>query len=253
MGHHIADQGVGGQREGDALAPHGPRAEGYHLRIVPENGDQLGGKDQSRYGDHDQKDRAPFDTEPEALTDPVIELGTVVEAAYRLEALPEADQCRVGGGHHTADHAHGGNRGITVIPGSHIQTDGRHRHQALTAQAGKAAPQDLLENVAGKADLFGVQPQIAALRTAEQQQGKGAQLADDGGQRRTGNAHTEGEDQQRIQPYVDDRAGYNADHAVHGAALEAQLVVQHEGGGHIGSPQQDDPQVVAGIGQNGVR
>ena len=139
------------------------------------------------------------------------------------------------------------------MSGSHIQTDGGHRHQTLTAQAGKAAPQDFLENVAGKADLFGVQPQIAALRTAQQQQGKGAQLADNGGQRRTGNAHAEGEDQQRVQPYVDDGAGYNADHAVYGAALEAQLIVQHKGGGHVGGPQQDDAQVVAGIGQNGVR
>lgn len=62
------------------------------------------------------------------------------------------------------------------------------------AQTGEAAPENFLENVAGELDLAGVEPQIAAPCAAEQQQGEGEQLPDNGGQRRTLDAHAEGED-----------------------------------------------------------
>lgn len=85
LGHHVADQRVGRQREGDALAPHGDSAEGHHLRIVPENRHQLGRENVAHNACRHQKQRAPLDAEAEALPHPVIELGAVVEAADRLK------------------------------------------------------------------------------------------------------------------------------------------------------------------------
>ena len=61
------------------------------------------------------------------------------------------------------------------------------------------------------------------------------------------------EDQQRVQSDVQHRAAGDAHHGVGGAALKAQLVVQHQRCGHPRRAQQDHAEVRLGIGQNGVR
>ena len=94
---------------------------------------------------------------------------------------------------------------------------------------------------------------VAAPGAAQKQHAEGGQLAEDGGQSRPGHPHVQPEDQERVQPHVQHRPGGDAHHAVGGAALEAQLVVQHEGRRHIRGPQQDDPQIAAGVGEDGVR
>ena len=57
--------------------------------------------------------------------------------------------------------------------------------------------------------------------------------------------------QQGIQTDVDDGTADDAHHAVGCAALEAQLVVEHQGGGHPGGAVEDDPQIVHGVGEDG--
>ena len=131
------------EAEGDTLEPQGGSTDGDYLRAVPEQGHQLGSKDdpQRAYGE-EERGRA-FDAEPESFFHTVIELSTVVKAAYRLEALAEANH---GGGteHHDAlHHAHGGDGGVAVGLGCQIQADGGRGGQTLPGQGGQAAPDDL--------------------------------------------------------------------------------------------------------------
>lgn len=125
--------------------------------------------------------------------------------------------------------------------------------QPLAAQGGQTALADLQEQVPAEAHVFQPDPQVAAPGAAQKQHAEGGQLAEDGGQSRSGHPHVQPEDQERGQPHVQHRPGGDAHHAVGGAALKAQLVVQHEGRRHIRGPQQDDPQIAAGVGEDGVR
>ena len=90
--------------------------------------------------------------------------------------------------------------------------------------------------------------QVAAPGAARQQQTEADELADNGSPGGTGNPQAKDEDQKRVQPDIQHRAAGNADHAVKGAALEAQLIIQHQRGRHPRSTQEDDPQISLGIG-----
>ena len=93
--------------------------------------------------------------------------------------------------------------------------------------------------------------EVAPLGAARQKEAEADKLADDGGPGRPGHPQAEGEDQQGVQGDVQHRAAGDAHHGVGRAALVAQLVVQHQGGGHPGGPEEDDPEVGLRIGQDG--
>ena len=78
-------------------------------------------------------------------------------------------------------------------------------------------------------------------------------LAQNGGQGSAGNAHVKDENKQRVQQNIEHTAGSQADHAIKGIALEPQQIVEDEGGGHVGSADENDPQIVYGIGQDRIR
>ena len=69
---------------------------------------------------------------------------------------------------------------------------------------------------------------IAATLAADVEQAEADELADDGGPACTGNAHLADKHQQGIQRNVDDGAGDDANHGVAGAALEAELIIEHQ-------------------------
>ena len=94
---------------------------------------------------------------------------------------------------------------------------------------------------------------VAAPARAGQQQEEADHLAETGGQCGASYPHAEGEDEHRVQNDVEHRAGGNADHGVKGAALEAQLVVEHQAGDQERRTGHEVAQIRLGIGRDGGR
>ena len=181
----------------------------------------------------------------------MVEPRAVVEAADGLEALSEPNHGGAAEHHDALDHAHGGDGRVAVRPGGPVQADGRHAGKALPGQGGQASPDDLdvigrLQLDAGDMDM-----EVAALGAARQEEAEADKLADDGGPGGPGHAQAEGENQKRVQGDVQNRSAGNPHHGIGRAALVAQLVVQHQGGGHPGSPEEDDLEIGLRIGQDG--
>lgn len=105
--HHVGDDEPALQGEGQALEPQSRGAAGDDLRVVPEQSNQLGGENIAQSADHHQEQEGILHAEPEAVLHPLIELGSVVEAADRLETLAEADHGRAAELGDALDHAHG--------------------------------------------------------------------------------------------------------------------------------------------------
>ena len=95
--------------------------------------------------------------------------------------------------------------------------------------------------------------EVAALAAAHQQQAEADELADDGGKSRARDAHVHDKNQQGVQGDVQHSAAGDAHHAVGSAALEPELVVQHQGGGHPRRADEDDAHIGLRVGQDGVR
>ena len=253
LGQHAGDDDDPAQREHRALTAQSPGPKGDNLRVVAEHRHDLGREDHPQHRCRRQKHRGPLDAKAEGVLHPAIQPRAVVEAAHRLKSLAEADQRRLGQLHGTGHHAHGGNGRVAVQARAAVEADGGDAGQPLAAQGRHAALADLHQQVPADAHVPQADAQVAAPGAAQKQHAERRQLAENGGQGRPGHAHIQYEDQQRIQPHVQHRSGSDAHHAVGGAALKAQLVIQHEGCRHIRGPQQDDPQIAAGIGQDGIR
>ena len=134
--HHGAHDDPALDPESQTLEPQGGGAKGDDLRVITEEGDELGRKNDTQSAGHRQEDGGIFDAEPEALFDAVKEPGAVIDAADRLEALAEAQH---GGGakhHDPLDNAHGGDGGVAVDTGGVVQADGGEGSQDLAGQGG---------------------------------------------------------------------------------------------------------------------
>ena len=94
---------------------------------------------------------------------------------------------------------------------------------------------------------------VAAPAAAHQQQAKADKLADDGGPCRAGNSQIKHKDQQRVQTDIQYCADSDAHHGIGGAALKAELIVQHQRGGHPRRTQQNHTEIRLGVGQNRIR
>ena len=239
--------------EADALEPQRHRAAGDDIGVIPEQSDQIRGKNEAGHTNGDKYHGGNLHAEPKAFFYPVVKLGTVIEATDRLETLAEAQH---GGSAEHGDplhNAHGGDDGVTMGTGGVIQTDGGKGCQALPGQRRQTAPKDHMEIVKPDADVLQPDADIAALAAAEVQQAETDKLADDGGPAGAGNTQTCVEDQNGIENDVQHRTGGDAHHGVHGAALKAELIIQHEGCRDPGCAQQDHLQIGLGVGQDGVR
>ena len=128
------------QREGEGLAAQGPGADLNQLGIaVPEGGHQGFGKEQPRQRHGAEQQEGGLYAEPEGLFYPAIQPGPVMEAAYRLKTLPEAQQGRKGHKGDPVHHREGGNGRIAPYPGCLVQVGGGQAGKALPPQAGQAA------------------------------------------------------------------------------------------------------------------
>ena len=81
----------------------------------------------------------------------------------------------------------------------------------------------------------------------------GENLADDGGQRRTGHAHVQHHDKNGVQHGVDDRAAQRADHGHLGAAVGPDQVAAAGGQDQKRKAEGGDAHVALGVGEHIVR
>ena len=133
-----------------------------------------------------------------------------------------------------------------------IQADGCKRRKALPGQRGQAALDDHFEIEPLDLHVSHVDVDIAALGAASQQQAEADKLADDGRPARAGNPQIHTKNQNRIQRNIQHCAADDADHGIAGASLKTQLVIQHQRSSHPRRAQQNDPQIILGIGEDGL-
>ena len=81
-------------------------------------------------------------------------------------------------------------------------------------------------------DEFQREAQIFAPYRQHVQYDKADQLAENGADSRAGDAHSEGECEQRHQCHVKHRARHHTHHGRDGVALKSHLIVERHGGGH---------------------
>ena len=143
--------------EGDALKAQGGGAVPDDLRVVPEEGDQLGGKDEAQDTHGQEEHGSGLDAEEKALPHPAVEPGTEVEAAHRLESLTEADHGGGTEGGDPLDHAHGGDGGVAVGTGGVVEADGGHAGQA---QAAPATPMSSTKIKRGSSPMLSTAPLV---------------------------------------------------------------------------------------------
>ncbi len=250
--HHVTHDNPALGREAYALEPQGGSTALDDLRVIPEQANQIRGEGKHQGTDGNQEHQRGLDTEPESFLHPVIEIGSEVEAADRLEALAEANHGGCAKHHDALYHAHGGDGGIAKLSGGVTQANGGHRCQTLPGQRGKPALDNRLVVGPLEFDPGDADTQAVAFIDTDVQQAEADELADDGGPSGTGNLHFAYQNQQGVQGDVQYRTGHDAYHGVHGVALIAQLVVQHQRGGHPRRAQQNHPEVVLGVFQHGI-
>ena len=181
-----------------------------------------------------------------------IALCAIVEAAYRLEALTKADDGADGHHHHAGDDAHGGDSCVAISARRQIQAHGCKAVQPLAGKGGDAAAEDFGKAFERGGEGAQTDADVRALAGHQKEQHKADHLAQAGGQRRAGNAHVKHEDKNGIKQDIKHRARADADHAIEGAALKAQLVVQHQRTDQEGHAGHQIADVLLCIGSNGL-
>ena len=112
--------------------------------------------------------------------------------------------------------------------GALVENDAGDGAESVAAQRGQTATGDLPEVGGCQAGAAQMDGQIAATGTHHQQNTEADELADNGGQSGTGNTQVKRKDQNGVEDHIQDTAGADTHHAVHGAALQAQLIVQRQ-------------------------
>ena len=184
-------------------------------------------------------------------TYPLVEPGTVIESAHRLEPLSETDDERVGEHADTGDDGHARDGGVAVGPGRYVQQDSGHTGQSLPEDGRTSAVDDFLQEsrLGGKVPVMDAD--ILSLAIHQNQHQEAAYLADKGRPGGSGDTHVEDENQQRVEPDIQYGAYGDADHGIYGIPLETHLVVQYQRRGHERRSQQHDSQVGFGVEEDG--
>ncbi len=135
--------------------------------------------------------------------------------------------------------------------GGHIQKNSGKALGTLPHQGWRPSGHDFLPDGPGRMHIAQPDGDIPSLPRHDKQDAETDSLTQNGSKRRSGHAHVESENEQRVQEHVQEPADGNAHHAESGAALEPQVVVQHQAGHHPGGSHEDDPHILDGIGQDG--
>ena len=102
------------------MQPQGQSTAFDDCRVIPEQTDQLGRKEECQSGNTTKETEGAFDAEPKAFLDPVLELSTIVKAAEGLEALAETDHGGSAELHQPLYHAHGCDQNSSVGRGGMV-------------------------------------------------------------------------------------------------------------------------------------
>ena len=157
---------------------------------------------------------------------PVIFSRAVIEAADRLEALPEADNGGVDEIQAAADNRERRNRRVAIDRRGIVEQRRRHAHDALPPQRRQTVVQDFGVHLLRWAVVARMNRDGVGVRAAHHQQDdKARQLRNCRRNRCARNAHVEHENQQRVKEHIQQAAGNDADHAIRRQALKAQEVV----------------------------
>ena len=249
--HHIAHNHPALEAEGHALEAQRSGTALDNGRIIPEQSNQIGGKDETDDADADQENQRNLNTEPETFPNPGIKTGTVIETAYRLESLAKAQHGGETKHGHTLDNAHCGDGSITERLRSMVQADGCDGGQTLTSQRGESTLQNHTEVEPLDLYIADMNVDITTFRATLQEQAEADELADDRRPAGAGHTQIQYKNKDRIQRNIDDSAGDNTDHSVACTALEPKLVVQHQRCSHPGCAEKDHPQIGLRVGENG--
>ena len=250
---HVARHDHGLQQHGKALVAEGRQGHGGDFGIIAEKADEGLGIEPAD-GENDREEaEAGCHGEQAGLLHPAVLSGTIVEACHRLKTLTGADGHRDDEHEDAGNDAHAGHGSVTIAAGGDVQQHSANTVQALTAKAGHTSHQDGAELRRAAGDCR--DPELAdrfAPQEHGQQDAEADGLAQGRGKARTGGAHAQPKDEQRVQRDVQQAAGDQADHGKAGLALIAQDIVHHQTGHHNGSGQQDVPRVGTGMGQDGL-
>ena len=121
-----------------------------------------------------------MDTKPESLPDALVDPGSVVVAADRLEALSKAYDHGVGEIRNPGDNGHGGDGRIPIRFGGDVEADGGQTGDALPQQRGEAAVHDFPVEVAREPKIAETDFHNSRMVALIKQNQKTNQLADDG-------------------------------------------------------------------------
>ena len=132
--------------------------------------------------------------------------GSIIHAAHRLKALSKANKRRIGKHRHSVYNGHGRNGGVAkfrpIESRRPVHTNLGHTAQSLSAQGGKASPDNLLKIIPAGRKITQVNTDISSLSGHENQQHKADNLAYSGGKRRSRNPHIKNKNEKRIQSNV---------------------------------------------------
>ncbi len=133
-----------------------------------------------------------------------------------------------------------------------VEADGGNGAQPLPGQGRQAAPDDGVKVEPPEPDLSRINANVGPPEAPGQQQAEADKLTENGGPSGAGHPEAHAKDHDGVQNDVQHRPGGDAHHGIGGAALEPELVVEDQGGGHPGGAQQDHPKVGLGVGKDGV-
>ena len=224
---HVAQRNKAPRPHGQNLNAEGFRADADDLRVgAAEQRDDRLGKDEARHTQHQQHNRRYLDAEGKRTVHPVIFPCAVIEAADRLEALPEADDGGIDEIQASADNRERRNRRVAIDRRGIVEQRRRHAHDALPPQRRQTVVQDFAVHLPRWAVVARMNRDGVGVRAAHHQQDdKARQLRNCRRNRCARNAHVEHENQQRVKEHIQHAAGNDADHAIRRQALEAQEVV----------------------------
>ena len=177
---HIAHNDPALEGETAALQPQGQRAVADHIRIIPEQSDNLGRENGNQSSHTAQKSERTLYAEPKAFLYPLVKLGTIIETAEGLETLAETDHCGGTELHDPLHNTHSSDQRVTVRLSRVIEADGGKGRDALAGQGRQTALENIQHVVAVDTDTADRDMNVITTAAANQQDDKADKLADDG-------------------------------------------------------------------------
>ena len=233
----------------------GPHRQRQHLGILGEDGGERRRQQLPRCTEQRRIDKAQRQNKLLGLENTVGPARAVVKAQNGTGTAGDAAQRH--GNHQHKALGNGGRRHQKIALGraaiflqQSIQGNDHHIVEGDDGKGGEAGGQHPAHHpqiVAAEGDVDG--RRFAEQKTQHEQ--TAAQLAENGGQRRTGNTHVQHKDEHRIQQNVQHRAQHHRLHALFGKALADDELVHTGGKQRKGRAQQIHRVIGHGVGQGG--